>query len=447
MTFRICMVCDFFFPNFGGVESHIFSLSQSLLQRNNKVIIVTHSYDDRIGIRYLVNGLKVYYLPIKVIYNQSTMPTIISSLPLVRYVLLRERINIVHGHAAFSAITHEIMLIAQIMNIRTVFTDHSLFGFADISAIITNTCLHMSLIGCNRLICVSYIGKENTALRSRVEPNNVSVIPNAVDAGVFKPNIEARPKNRIVVVFICRLVYRKGVDLLADVMVNVCEKYRQVYFLIGGDGPKKQLLMETIERHDLHKRIELLGSLKQSEVCDVLNKGHIFLNTSLTEAYCMAIVEAACCGLPVVTTCVGGIPEVLPDPLVYLCQPTVSDLTEGLDKAINDYMNGKTVSPEKSHEMIKDIYNWKNVSSRTEIVYKKALAEPDRSIGQQFRIYCKSGVYPFLLIISLVFWILKILDWLVPKSEIDITPDFIRSKHLSLNEKRIGIKKRLWSNN
>ena len=47
----------------------------------------------------------------------------------------------------------------------------------------------------------------------------------------------------------------------------------------------------------------MLGELKQSEMRDsLLVKGDIFLNTSLTEAFCMAIVEAASCGLLVVST-------------------------------------------------------------------------------------------------------------------------------------------------
>jgi len=53
------MVSDFFFPNIGGVESHIYQLSQCLLDRGLKVIIVTHFYGDRTGVRYLTNGLKV----------------------------------------------------------------------------------------------------------------------------------------------------------------------------------------------------------------------------------------------------------------------------------------------------------------------------------------------------------------------------------------------------
>ena len=53
------MVSDFFYPNIGGVESHIYQLSQCLLNRGHKVVIVTHLYGDRTGVRYLTNGLKV----------------------------------------------------------------------------------------------------------------------------------------------------------------------------------------------------------------------------------------------------------------------------------------------------------------------------------------------------------------------------------------------------
>jgi phosphatidylinositol glycan class A protein len=53
----------------------------------------------------------------------------------------------------------------------------------------------------------------------------------------------------------------------------------------------------------------------------VLVRGHIFVNCSLTEAFCIAIVEAASCGLIVVSTKVGGVPEVLPSHLIRLCAP------------------------------------------------------------------------------------------------------------------------------
>ena len=66
------------------------------------------------------------------------------------------------------------------------------------------------------------------------------------------------------------------------------------------------------------------------------NFGHIFLNTSLTESFCMAILEAACCNLLVVSTNVGGVPEVLPDRMVYLSAPSCEDLNDKLSQAIED---------------------------------------------------------------------------------------------------------------
>ena len=56
------MVSDFFYPKMGGVEEHIFNLSQCLLMRGHKVIVLTHAYGDRVGIRYMTNGLKVHIL-------------------------------------------------------------------------------------------------------------------------------------------------------------------------------------------------------------------------------------------------------------------------------------------------------------------------------------------------------------------------------------------------
>ncbi len=90
------------------------------------------------------------------------------------------------------------------------------------------------------------------------------------------------------------------------------------------------------EKYQLHDRMELVGAVPNSEVRNVhkkflysifknfqvLVRGDIFLNCSLTEAFCIAIVEAANCGLLVVSTKVGGVPEVLPGHLIKLCAPT-----------------------------------------------------------------------------------------------------------------------------
>nr|XP_022901009.1 N-acetylglucosaminyl-phosphatidylinositol biosynthetic protein [Onthophagus taurus] len=422
--YRICMVSDFFYPNTGGVEEHIYNLSQCLIQKGHKVIVITHSYGDKVGVRYLTNGLKVYYLPIKVFYNQCILPSMFCNLPLLRYVLIRERVEIVHGHSAFSALAHEALIIGGLMGLKTVFTDHSLFGFADASAVITNKLLEITLSDCNHCVCVSHTGKENTVLRAGVHFNRVSVIPNAVDTSMFIPDPSKSSQTHITIVIISRLVYRKGVDLMAQIIPEICQKYPTVHFIIGGDGPKRWLLEEVRERQGLQDRVKLLGSLDHSKIRNVLIQGHIFLNTSLTEAYCMAIVEAASCGLKVVSTEVGGIPEVLPPDLIYLTQPNVLSLIKGVEQAIFDIRKGLFVCPFECNQRISKYYNWSNVSERTESVYEKIKSERCTDLPEKLNRYLRSGVWPFLLVISLCHIMLKILEVIVPRRFIDIAPDY-----------------------
>uniref|UniRef100_A0A915IUH5 PIGA GPI anchor biosynthesis domain-containing protein n=1 Tax=Romanomermis culicivorax TaxID=13658 RepID=A0A915IUH5_ROMCU len=92
------LVSDFFCPNTGGVESHIYYLGQCLLRRGHRIVVVTHAYGDRRGVRLLTNGLKVYYLPFLVLYNGCICPTVYSTLPVLRKIFLKERVTIVHGH-------------------------------------------------------------------------------------------------------------------------------------------------------------------------------------------------------------------------------------------------------------------------------------------------------------------------------------------------------------
>lgn len=95
-----------------------------------------------------------------------------------------------------------------------MFTDHSLFGFADVSSVLTNKLLTVTLCDTNHIVCVSYTSKENTVLRAALNPEIVSVIPNAVDPTDFTPDPSQRRDDRITIVVISRLVYRKGMEKL-----------------------------------------------------------------------------------------------------------------------------------------------------------------------------------------------------------------------------------------
>lgn len=208
----------------------------------------------------------------------------------------------------------------------------------------------------------------------------------------------------------------------------------------------------------------------------MLTQGHIFLNTSLTEAYCMAIVEAASCGLQVVSTKVGGIPEVLPSDLILLTEPNVESVLNGVVTAINRRIaerngsmehhnssngsngnggNGKSslksrkkpskirlqnvdesevLCPFECNEMVASLYNWDNVTKRTVRVYKKVLKEKDPPFGDKLKSYMTACV-PYMLVVSFVYLLLRFLDWYEPRKLIDLAPDLkIKKKIIPPNK-------------
>jgi phosphatidylinositol glycan class A protein len=178
---RVAMVSDFFYPNLGGVETHIWSLSQCLLEMGHKVVVITHSYGGRKGIRYMTNGLKVYYLPMLVFAQQDTSPTLYGFYPLFRKIMIREGLTHVHCHQATSMLGHHCMLHARTMGYRVCYTDHSLFSFSDAAGIHINKLMKFSLSCVEHAICVSHTCRENLVLRSSFSPLRSSAIPNAVD--------------------------------------------------------------------------------------------------------------------------------------------------------------------------------------------------------------------------------------------------------------------------
>ena len=389
--FRIAMVCDFFYPKVGGVESHIYCLAKALLSRGHKVVVITHSYADRVGIRLMANCLKVYYLPIVPFYKDSTFITMITSLPFVHRIIRKEEIDIVHCHSTFSQLSHEASFVAGLVGIRTVFTEHSLFGLADPTAVFTNRLVQQSCTVVDNFICVSHTSKENIVVRSNIDPSNVFVIPNAVDNDHFHPDYKRiRPFNKVVVVVGCRMVYRKGIDLLVMVIPRLCNMVFSngitVDFIIAGDGPERVLLETTIQENDLRDRVTMLGELSSYEVREkLLIKGDIFLNVSLTEAFCMAVVEAASCGLLVVSTKAGAVEEVLPKPIIQIVEPEDKSIEDGVARAVEQVISNHHPNKHVVHSFVKASYSWVKTAERTEKVYTLTTLKAGESLEKKVR--------------------------------------------------------------
>ena len=94
----------------------------------------------------------------------------------------------------------------------------------------------------------------------------------------------------------------------------------------------------------------------------------MLLSTSLTEAFGTVLVEAASCGLMVVATRVGGVPEVLPGNMTVFVLPEVEDVVRGVTEAVG-LLTSKAVRRDKFHDLVKNMYSWSDIARRTERVY------------------------------------------------------------------------------
>ncbi|EGW34268.1 uncharacterized protein SPAPADRAFT_59688 [Spathaspora passalidarum NRRL Y-27907] len=422
MGYNIAMVSDFFYPQPGGVEFHVYHLSQKLIDMGHSVIIITHHYGNRTGIRTLTNGLKVYYIPFFVLYRSSTFPTVFSLFPILRNIFIREEIDIVHGHGTFSSIGHEAIFHARTMGMRTVFTDHSLFGFADVGSILGNKVLKFTLSDVGHVICVSHTCKENTVLRASLDPLSVSVIPNAVISKDFSPDLNKKQGEDITIVVITRLFPNKGADLLTAIIPRICMAKPNVKFLIAGDGPKFLDLEQMREEYFLQERVKLIGAVKHEQVRDVMVQGDIYLHPSLTEAFGTVIVEAASCGLFVVTTKVGGIPEVLPKEIFRFAEPEEDSLVDATLNAIDLIQSGE-IDTSTFHSVVSKMYSWSDIAKRTENVYNSLdLNVLNQPLIERLQKYYCCGVIAgklYVLCVIVDIFIYAVLEWFYPREHID----------------------------
>jgi phosphatidylinositol glycan class A protein len=234
--------------------------------------------------------------------------------------------------------------------------------------------------------------------------------------------------SRIKVVVVSRLVYRKGVDLLVGIIPKICRLLPQVDFIVGGDGNKLLSLQEMVERDRLEHRVEFLGSVPHVNVAGVLRQGHVFLNCSLTESFCIAILEAASCGLLVVSTNVGGVPEVLPPDMIVLADPNVEALVEGVKQAVERQESGDAVDPIEAHRRIERMYSWHRVAVQTVLVYDRIVTEPPKTFVERLACYQSlggfSGIVACLLALYIELWI-RFVERVQPQETVDVVPDLI----------------------
>ncbi|ORD95164.1 GPI_anchor biosynthesis pro [Enterospora canceri] len=364
---RIALVSDMFHPEKGGVETHILTMALKYVEMGHQVIVVTHGRGGSRGIVHY-RGIRVFYLNIPIMCRNVAWPCLFIGFKLYRQILIDNAIEVVHGHQTHSTMTLEMIYHARKLGIRTFLTEHSLYDMGKLERILADTVIGFVLNGISGVICVSEATKQNIQTRFKcIKSDKLSVIPNGVDTNVFYKNekYSCKEGERTRVCFMGRLEYRKGVNILIEALPEIC-KNKNLQVEIVGDGHMRDDLLCAIDQHDLHNQVTMHGCLNQSEMAEMMRNSSILLNTSLTESFCMVVVEALACGMDVVTTNVGGIAEMQWRDRLFFCKPTACDIRIQIENAI------KSRKINQNLDEIASEFLWDNIAQTTLELYRNA---------------------------------------------------------------------------
>ena len=152
----------------------------------------------------------------------------------------------------------------------------------------------------------------NGELRMAIESYGVRarfrIVPNAVDTALFHPP----PKpggERARLVNVALHVEVKALDVLLQAFAGLAGRRPDATLELIGDGPLTPQLRRLAAELGLGERVHFTGRLAPAEVAGRLRRADAFVLSSRSENLPVSLLEALCCGLPVVATSVGGVPK------------------------------------------------------------------------------------------------------------------------------------------
>jgi glycosyltransferase involved in cell wall biosynthesis len=155
--------------------------------------------------------------------------------------------------------------------------------------------------------------------------DKIRVIGNGIDVVKFYPLAKSAaraelklPKNAKVLISVGALVDRKGFHRVIEILPALVAKYPElVYLIVGGDSPEgniRERLESQVKTLKLEANVRFLGAYPSEELKLPLSAADLFVLATANEGWANVFLEAMACGLPVITTEVGGNKEVVSDP-------------------------------------------------------------------------------------------------------------------------------------
>lgn len=180
------------------------------------------------------------------------------------------------------------------------------------------------------------ISKDNLELVKERFPeaeNKIIMMRNGYDPGVFHPSSVSADEvlekyglkkddyeGKRIVIFAGKLTHAKGVDVLLRAAKLYESQAADTITLIVGDGEEMSSLRSLAAELEL-KSVRFLGNVDQKALCDLYNVSDVDMVPSRKEAFGLVALEAMACGIPVIASREGGLPDFVKDEVGCLVEP------------------------------------------------------------------------------------------------------------------------------
>ncbi len=303
---RILLVVHYFLPHIGGMEEIVKKQAESLTSMGHTVTLITCRPDQTSPLKEKRDGYTIKrFRALNSIETKFGVTFPIIS-PFVFFALLREvaRHDIIHLHDVFYMSSHMAALAAIIRKKRFYVTqhvavvDHPSKVVMLIERIMYTTFGKMIFRHAERIVCYNTNVKD-LVLSCGILPSKLLLTYNGIDGDYFAPvsihkKKELRQKYTLpadipIVLFVGRLVAKKGYDIVFDARSN------HYLTIIVGDG-------NVPARMKQHDNVVLFGSATQEQLRDLYRLSDVFVFPAIGEILTLVMQEAMASGLPIITT-------------------------------------------------------------------------------------------------------------------------------------------------
>jgi N-acetyl-alpha-D-glucosaminyl L-malate synthase BshA len=304
---KIGIVC---YPTYGGSGVIATELGKALAEKGHQIHFISYAMPMRLD-GFIDN---VFYHEVEMAsYPLFEFPLYTPALASKIVEVARfEKLDIVHAHYAIphavSAFLAREILHNGLKVITTLHgTDITLVGLEPSFLPV----MKFSIEHSDGVTAVSRFLKEKTLTNYGIE-KDIRVIPNFVDTEKYKrtPNEEVRtrlaPPGEKILVHVSNF---RSVKRVPDVIRIFHEVRKKVpsHLLLAGDGPERSACEILVRELRLERDVRFLG--KQQELVPILSVADLMLMPSQSESFGLSALEAMACGVPVVSSSVGGLPE------------------------------------------------------------------------------------------------------------------------------------------